>query len=154
MTALISFLGGSAFRLVFGAIMDWFNRQQDHAHEVALLRAQADLDAARHQRDLDRIKLQADLKVTEVKIVADAAEQQAMNTAFIEAVRATTIKTGNSVIDAWNGSIRPAGATIALLLWIGSLVVADMRFSDFDRELIAAFLGVFVGDRIHARMSR
>lgn len=154
LTALFSFLGGSAFRLIFGAVMDWFNKRQDHRQEMELQRLQAEMEDKRHARDLERIKLQSDLKVTEVKVIGDVAEQKAMADAFLEAVKATRGKTGVLWVDAWNASIRPAGATVSLTIWIGTMVAAGLVLSEFDRTLIAAFLGIFVGDRIHTRMNR
>lgn len=151
LTALFSFLGGSAFRLIFGAVMDWFNKRQDHQHEMELQRLQSELEASRHSRDMERIKLQSDLNIKEVQIAGDVAEQKAMADAFLEAVKATGIKTGIAFVDAWNASIRPAGATVSLLIWVGTMISVSLVLTEFDRTLIAAFLGVFVGDRIHTR---
>lgn len=149
--ALFSFLGGSAFRLVFGAVMDWLNKRQDHLQEMDLQKLQSDLDAARHARDLERLRTQSELGIKEVQVMADAAEQKAMADAFAEAVKATGQKTGVSWVDAWNASIRPAGATVSLAIWIGTMLAAGLVLKEFDQTLIAAFLGVFVGDRIHAK---
>lgn len=149
--AMISFLGGTAFRLIFGSVMDWFNKRQDHKHEMELQRLQNDMEAARHGRDQERIRLQADLKVQEVTVMADAAERKTMADAFLSAVQSTAVRTGVAWVDAWNASIRPAGATVSLAIWVGTMIVAGMVLSEFDRALIAAFLGVFVGDRIHTK---
>jgi len=154
LTTLFTFLGGTAFRLVFGQVMDWLNKKQDHQMEMDLQKLQSQLDAERHTRDLERLRLQADLKVQEVQIVAEAAEQKAMAEAFVEAVKGTSKDTGVKWINGWNGSIRPAGATISLLLWVGSIIKAGLVLVDFDKTLIAAFLGVFVGDRIDSNRKK
>lgn len=165
MLTLISFLGGSAFRLIFGGIMDWLNKRQDHQHEMELQRLQSELEAARHERDMARVRLQSDLKVAEIKVVGDVAEQKAMADAFVEAVAATRVVTGVRWVDALNAVIRPAGAIVSLLLWIASVVIAfgvadaamikaGAVLTEFDKTLISAFLGVFVGDRIHTRLTR
>jgi len=148
-TALFSFLGGSAFRLIFGAVMDFMNKRQDHEQEMELQRLQSELEAQRHSRDMERIQLQAQLQVQQVQVVADAAISQAEASAFIEAVKATGVKTGVLWADAWNAAIRPAGATVSLLIWIATMVAARFVLREFDETLIAAFLGVFVGERIH-----
>lgn len=31
-TALLSFLGGNVFRMIFGEVVSWLNKKQDHAH--------------------------------------------------------------------------------------------------------------------------
>ena len=154
MLTLFSFLSGSAFRLIFGGVMDWLNKRQDHLHEMELQRLQSELEAARHTRDLERLRLQSDLQVQEVKVMADAAEQKVMADAFLEAVKATGTRTGIAWVDAWNQSIRPAGASVSLVVWVGTMVAAGLVLTEFDQTLISAFLGVFVGDRIPARLSR
>ena len=40
MSALISFLGGSAFRMVWGEVSSYFNKRQDHQHEMERMKAQ------------------------------------------------------------------------------------------------------------------
>lgn len=151
LVTLISFLGGSAFRLIFGAVSDWFTKKQDHQHEMDLQRLQSELEAARHTRDLERIKLQADLGVREIIAQADAIEKKVMTDAFLEAVRATNTVTGIRWVDAWNHIIRPCGASISLLVWVVAMGVTGFILDQMDWALISAFLGVFVGDRIHIR---
>jgi hypothetical protein len=148
MMTLLSFFGGTAFRLIFGQVMDWLNKRQDHLHEMDLMRLQNELEGSRHERDCARIKLQSDLNVREVQVVSEANIAKGEMDAFIEAVKATAVKTGLPFVDGWNACIRPAGATIALVVWVVSMAVAT-ALSDFDKELIAAFLGIFIGDRIH-----
>ena len=165
MLTLISFLGGSAFRLIFGGVMDWLNKQQDHKHELELQALQARLDQERHDRNMASIRLQSDLKIGEIKVAGEYALQKGELDAFTEAVKATQTVTGVGWVDALNQVIRPAGAVVSLLLWIFSVTVAfyvadattikaGAALSEFDRTLISAFLGVFVGDRIHTRMKR
>jgi hypothetical protein len=148
---LISFLGGSAFRMIFGSVMDWFNKKQDHNQEIALLTAQSKLDAERHTRDLERIRLQSELGVKEITIKGDVEEQKVMADAFLEAVKATKVQTGVWWADAWNAVIRPSGATVSLIAWVVAMAVAGFVLGERDWALISAFLGVFVGDRIYTR---
>jgi len=154
MLTLFSFLGGTAFRLIFGQVMDWLNRRQDHIMEMDSMRLQSELEAKRHERDLERIRLQADLKVTEVKVIGDVAMQKAEMDAFTEAVKATRTLTGVKWVDAWNASIRPSGATVSLAIWFGTMLAAGLVLTEFDKTLISAFLGVFVGERIHRSLGR
>jgi hypothetical protein len=151
MMTLISFLSGSAFRLLFGSVMSWVEKRQDHQHELKSLLMQKELDDARHTRDLERIRLQADLNVKEIIVRGDAAEQAVMADAFLEAVKGTSRKSGVRWADAWNAIIRPSGATIALVAWVIAMGVAGFALAEFDKALISAFLGVFVGDRIATR---
>ena len=118
MLTLFFFLGGTAFRLIFGQVMEWLNKRQDHLHEMDMAELQSRLEGDRHTRDMDRIKLQSDLNVKEVVVQADAHVRASEAEAFIEAVKATQVKSGVTWVDGWNGAIRPAGATIALTLWL------------------------------------
>lgn len=154
LSALFSFLGGSAFRMIWGEVAAWMNKRQDHAYELERLRAEGELDAARHARDMERVRLQADLKVQEVKVVADAAVSQIDAQAFVEAMKNAQRPTGIKWVDGWNGSIRPAMATIALLLWVFALAKAGFVTGDWDKELIAGILGFYVADRTLAKLNK
>lgn len=151
LTTLISFFGGTAFRLIFGSVMDFFSKKQDHDNELKMVQLQSKLDAEKHTRDMESIRLQAELGIKEIQVSGDVAEQKAMADSFIEAVKATSIKTGVLWVDAWNGIIRPSGATVSLIAWIVAMGVAGFILNERDWALISAFLGVFIGDRIHTK---
>lgn len=145
--ALFSFLGGSVFRMIWGEVASFVQKKQDHAHELEMSRLQADLEAGRHARDLERIKLQSDLKVTEVQVMGDVAVQGKEADAFVEAIRAASVPTGVKWVDAWNGSIRPAAATISLCLWVLALAHNGFITHDWDKELVGVILGFYFADR-------
>lgn len=146
-TALFSFLGGSAFRMIFGEISAWMTRKQDHQQEIERLQLQAELDAAQHGRNLESIRVQAELGVKTIEVQAEAALSQIETDAWSKLVDSTTKTTGIKWLDAWNGSIRPALATLAMLVVIGQIVVNGLTLSDWDRELVAAILGIYLADR-------
>lgn len=155
LTTLFTFFGGTAFRLVFGSVMDWFSKRQDHKQEMEMQRLQAQLETSKREHELNRLRLQSDLGVREIQVATEAAEVKAMSDAFLTAVQATTQKTGVSWVDAWNAAIRPAGATLSLIMWLGIVIAAGFAgsgLSEFDKTMISAFLGIFVGDRIHAKL--
>lgn len=152
-SALFAFLGGSAFRLIFGAVMEAWNKHQEHVHEMEMAKLQSELEAARHDRDMARLQKQSDLQVREVEVQTAATISVKEMDAFLEAVKKTGDPTGVWWVDAWNGSIRPAGATISILIWVAAMVSSGLVLSEFDQTLISAFLGIFVGERIHARIT-
>lgn len=153
-SALFSFLGGSAFRMIWGEISAFFTRRQEHAQELDRMKLQNDMEKGRHDRDMERIRLQSDLKVTEVKVAGDVALAQTDANAFVEAIKAASKPIGIFFVDAWNGSIRPAMATIALLLWVLALYRAGFVPNDWDRELIAGILGFYIADRTLAKRGK
>lgn len=154
MGAILSFLGGSAFRMVWGEVSAYFTRRQEHAQEIERMRLQNELEATRHGRDMDRIKLQSDLKVNEVKVMGDVAVQATEANAFVEAIKAAAKPIGIWWVDAWNGSIRPAMATVALAMWVLALYRAGFIPSEWDKELIAGILGFYIADRTLAKRGK
>lgn len=146
-SALFSFLGGSAFRMVWGEVSAFFKAKQEHKQEMERFRLQAELDAGRHGRDMERIRLQSELNVREVQVVGDLAIQKTEAEAFVEAMRNAVKPIGIWWVDAWNGSIRPAMATVALAMWVLALYRAGFVPTGWDLELIGGILGFYVADR-------
>ena len=153
-SALFSFLGGSAFRMIWGEVAAWMNKKQDHAQELDRMRLQDELEKGRHGRDMDRLKLQSELNVKEVQVMGDLAIQKTEAEAFVEAMKTAMKPIGIKWVDAWNGSIRPAMATIALAMWILALYRAGFIAGDWDRELIAGILGFYIADRTLAKRGK
>jgi hypothetical protein len=147
MGALFSFLGGSVFRMIWGEVAAFVQKKQDHANEMESQRLQAELESGRHERDMARITLQSNLNVKEVTVMGDLAIQKVDADAFVEAIRASAVPTGVRWVDAWNGSIRPAAATIALCLWVFALASAGFITNDWDKELVGVILGFYFADR-------
>lgn len=145
--ALFSFLGGSVFRMIWGEVANFVQKKQDHAHELEMSRLQAELEDKRHDRDMARIKMQSDLNVKEVQVMGDIALQKTDAEAFIAGIKAAAIPTGVKWVDAWNGTIRPAAATVALCLWVFALAKAGFITNDWDRELVGVILGFYFADR-------
>lgn len=146
-SALFSFLGGSAFRMVWGEVSAYLTKRQEHKQELERMRLQSDLDDKRHQRDTERIRLQADLQVREVQVVGDLAIQKTEAQAFVEAMKNAMKPIGIWWVDAWNGSIRPAMATVALSMWVLALYRAGFVPTGWDLELIGGILGFYIADR-------
>lgn len=145
-TALLSFLGGSAFRMLWGEISAWITKRQDHSHEMALLALQEQHAAAQHARNLDAIRLQADLKVKVIEVQAQAAVAGLEAQAWLEAVRATGQRSGFWVVDAWNAVIRPCLATWAIAMITGD-TLSWWKLSENGWMLASAALGIYVADR-------
>ena len=73
LTTLLSFFGGTAFRMLFGEISAMWNKAQDHKHEIEMLKLQSELDDKAHQRTLEAQKAQAEhgIKTAGVEIDRD-----------------------------------------------------------------------------------
>lgn len=146
-SALLSFLGGSAFRMIWGEIASWLNKKQDHEFELQRLNLQKELDSAQHARTMEALRLQNELGLRMVEAQGEQVVNAEEARAFTEAMKGAFAKTGNKWIDAWNGGIRPAAATLALLLWLFKLGAVGFKMDPWDLEMIAAIMGFFFADR-------
>lgn len=147
LSALLSFLGGSAFRMIWGEVSSFLTRRQEHAQEIERMRLQEEMAAAQHARNLDAIRLQADLGVKVIEVARDAELAMVEASAWERAVDQVGRLTGIKVIDLWNQSIRPLLATLAILVVVGEVIAAGFVLTDWTRDLVAAILGLYVADR-------
>jgi len=145
-SALLSFFGGSAFRMIWGEVSSWLNKRQDHSFEIERLRLQAEHDAAQHARNLEAIKVQAELGVQTIRVAAEGEVDKIAADAWREAVKATTASTGIWLVDLWNGVVRPLLATVAIAAWIGNFC-GWWVLAENDWYLVGAVLGIYVADR-------
>lgn len=139
-SGLISFLGGSAFRMIWGEASHFFTAKQDHEQEMEKLRLNAQNDAAAHERNLEVLRLHSTLGLKEVVVRSELD-------AFNDAVRDIAKPTGVAWVDAWNGSIRPALASIAIIVVVAEIIVGGFILSQWHQELFGAILGLYVADR-------
>ncbi len=144
---LLAFLGGNAFRLLFGEISNAWTKWQDHRHELAMLQAQQLAEAARHAQNLEAIRVQAELGVQTIRVQGEADVARTESDAWLEGVKATTARTGVAWVDAWNGAIRPALATMCMLLIAGDWVQAGWDLDNYSWTLISAVIGIYIADR-------
>ncbi len=114
MSAILSFLGGSAFRAIWGEFSAWFTKRQEAKLEITRMKMQGELDAASHGRMLQSIELQHRLGVETIRVKADAALDELDAQIFRDAQARANVPTGIKWVDAWHGSMRPAFYTLAL----------------------------------------
>lgn len=154
LATLLSFLGGSAFRMLWGEISAAWTKYQDHKHELALLQVQAAMEAARHAQNLEAIRVQAELGVKTIAVQAEADIARTDADAFRAGVEMTGKSSGNSWVDAWNGAIRPALATMCMLLWAAHVARSGFVLDEQGWSLLGAALGIYVADRTLAKRNK
>jgi hypothetical protein len=147
-SALFSFLGGSVFRMIWGEVSAAWTKHQDHKHELEALKLQADLEKAKHDQEMERLKVSSELHIKEVEVIADAEVEKLDAEAFIVAQKTLNQPTGNKIIDAWNGAIRPAAASTALLIWWFCLYTQGFVLTEWDKELVGVILGFYFAHRV------
>lgn len=145
-SALFSFLGGTAFRMIWGEFSSWLNKQQDHAFELERIRLQEQIDSKIHERNLESLRLQNDLGIKTITVQADSAVRQIETTAWLEAVKNTAKKSGVKWIDGWNAVIRPLVATWSILM-ITASEFALFVMSENSWMVASAALGIYLADR-------
>lgn len=153
-SALLSFLGGSAFRMLWGEIAAWFTAKQEHSHEIERMRLQGELDAAQHARNLEAQRLQADLGIREIAVRSDADMALTELQAWGNAVNNASKPTGIAFVDIWNGIIRPLIATIAVVLWVLALNEQGWKMSEWDKEIVGVVFGFFFASRELAKRGK
>lgn len=153
MGGLISFLGGTAFRWLFGSVLDQWNKYQDHKHEMAMMTLQHTQDAERHKWQQDAIKAQAEAGIKVIEAETQKASTAAVETAFALAMQGVNeASRREDWVGGWNAVIRPLLATVAILLLAGESVAPGLiKLTPLFADVACAALGVFVGERIKAR---
>lgn len=144
---ILEFLGGAAFRAITGQIVSVWTKYQDHKHEVELLKLQNDIEGARAERQIKQQELAATLQVRTVEIQRDADVMREEAVAFKEAMASAFKPSGIRWVDAWNGVIRPAFATLCMYLWFSALQQQGWTVTEWDKDLISVIVGFFFADR-------
>ncbi|MBP8231774.1 MAG: hypothetical protein KAY22_05670 [Rhizorhabdus sp.] len=147
MSAILTFLGGGAFRAIWGELASFMSKRQEAKIELEKLRLQKEIDAAQHSQNLEALKLQAELGVKTIGVQADADVSRSEAEAFREAMARAAIPTGIRWVDAWNAAIRPSFATIGLTLWGLSLWRNEWHLTEWDLSMIGAIAGFYFADR-------
>lgn len=145
-SAVLSFLGGSVFRMIWGEVSSWVNKKLEHAQEMDRMRLQADLDERAHQRRMESVRFEAEQQVKIIHVQAEAAVGQLEAEGWLEAVKATGRKVGVAWVDAWNAGIRPGLATWGIIM-LTLEAFALAQITEGTASVIFAALGIFVADR-------
>lgn len=146
-SALISFFGGSVFRMIWGEVSAFITAKQEHAQELDRMRLQGELDEAEHKRNLESLKVQSDMGIKTIEVQRDADLDRIDASAWDKTVDSVGKLTGIAFIDYWNQSVRPLLATLAILFVCFEIMDHGWALTDWDRELFGAILGIYVADR-------
>ena len=146
-SALLSFLGGSVFRMIWGEVSAFFTRKQEHANEMERLRFQAELDDRAHERRMESVRFEAEQQVKVISVQAEAAVGQLEAEGWLEAVKATGRSVGVAWVDAWNAVIRPGVATWGVLMLTLAEIGAISALTEGTQSVIFAALVIYLADR-------
>ena len=145
--SLFAFLGGSVFRMMWGELSAYLSKAQEHTYEIERMKMQGDIDAAQHGRNMEAIRIQAELGVKTIQVQAESAISQIETEAWLSAVKSTTQSVGIFFIDAWNGIIRPLVATWAIVVISIDMSSKHWLLDDNGWMLASAALGIYLADR-------
>jgi len=146
MSALVSFLGGSAFRMLWGEAAAYISRKQEHAQTKEQVQLAAQEEEAAHKRAMEALETRSRLGLSQEAIQQELALQMGSQEIWGSATKATYQASGIAWIDGWNQAIRPAAATLALLAMITEIFLLG-ALTDWHREVFSAALGLFLADR-------
>ena len=147
MGALLSFLSGSVFRMIWGELSSAWTAYQNHKHEMERMRFQAEQDDKQHARNLESIRLQHDLGVEAIRVQGELDLAKIDADTFHTGVKLTGKSSGFRWVDAWNSAVRAALATECMILISLHYYRHDWTLDAAGWELAGAALGVFVADR-------
>jgi len=148
MSALLSFLGGSVFRMIWGEVASFITRWQEHHYEIARLELQIKIDDHASDRQAKNLEVQGKLGIQTLVAQHESEMAQADNQTFKEAIVSVFKPIVNPLLDFWNGAIRPLAATIVIVLWCCKLFAQGFIMDDYDRELSGVVLGFFFANRV------
>lgn len=146
LSGILAFLSGSAFRMLWGEASAWITSNLDHRHEIERMRLQAECDAAQHARNLEALRVQADLGVKTIQVQAEAE-------AFRDAVQAVGRPIGVAWVDAWNAMIRPGVATWAVAM-LSASEFGLVALSGLAADVACCALGIYLADRTLAKRAK
>lgn len=153
-SAVLSFLGGTAFRMIFGQLSAYFEKKQEHSYEIERMKLEGEQEAARFERQQQAIIKQHELGIETIRVKGEIDENLA-DAAIFAAAQASAFKpTGIWFVDLWNGVIRPSAASIALFLWVVALNAQGWKMSDWDKELVAVILGFYFASRVMQKQGK
>jgi hypothetical protein len=147
LSTILSFFGGSVFRMLWGEISSFISSRQNHRHELEMMKLQGELQAEQHARNLAAIELQRKLGVEVIRVQGDADVSRAEADAWAKAVEGTTKQTGIWLVDLWNGLVRPVLASICIGLVVLHFWRAGWVLDEQGWSLVGAVLGIYVADR-------
>lgn len=153
-TTLISFLGGSVFRIIWGEVSAWLTASQEHRHELARLEAQAKIDKAQHARNMETLKFQAEAGVTLIETQGKVDIALLDSEIFGKGVELANKPVGIKWVDAWSSAVRPALATLLMVLVALHFYRANWLLDDRGWELAGATFGIFISDRMLFRRGK
>lgn len=153
-SAVLSFLGGSAFRMIWGEVSAWVNKKLEHKQELERMEASERYAAAQHSRNMESIRFQAEQQVKVIEVQAQSALDQLDAQTFLEGVKATAVKTGVRWVDAWNATIRPGVATWAILMLSLEALSLISALNESTASVCFAALGLYLADRSLAKRGK
>lgn len=158
MFELLGIIFGGLFRLA-PEVVGIFKQKRENAHELEMTKLQLEIDTARAEKQIDMVHAQGE-------VAAVQAEMALLHQAIIEQGRPT----GIPKIDALNASVRPVltywwciglhtahkvvVTVVALQEGVKLAVLADMLYTDFDRQVVGSMIGFWFVDRALRRMNR
>ena len=154
LTTLFSFLGGSAFRMIWGEVSAMLTARQEHKFEIERLKLQAEADAQAHTRNMEAMRFQHEAGIQVIRTQGEIDLEKLEAATFDRGVETLLKPSGFWLIDAWKSAIQPLLATAAITLLFLHYQSTGWKLDDRGWELVGAILGLFVADRLLFRRGK
>jgi Phage lysozyme len=142
-SAVITFFGGTGFRMVWGEISHWLTAAREHKREMERMRLQGELEAAQHARNQEAIKTQHSMGIEVIRVQSEARLDELGAEGWLEAVKGVSKTVGIGWVDAWNAVIRPglinetAERLAAIIDFAFNLGAGNLKASTLRRKINA-----------------
>jgi len=149
MGGLLSFLGGTAFRWLFGELFGYLKEKQEHAQELERMRLTMEQDAQRHQWQQEAIAAQAAAGVKVIEARTEASARAMSDQMLLTTMQSMGTPSGIKWIDGFNALIRPELAQVSIILLVcNAFWPQHVVLTGLVGEVVCAALGLFLGGRI------
>jgi putative Ca2+/H+ antiporter (TMEM165/GDT1 family) len=150
MAGFLSFIGGTAFRWLFGEMIGFFKAREENRIELERIRLEHEhaKERAEWQRQAVADAAAQGIKVVEAQSEAYAA--RAADDAFLSAIGGVNEASKRADwIGAFNALIRPELAQVSIILLVCHAFWPDaVVITGIVGEVICGALGLFIGERI------
>jgi hypothetical protein len=148
-SGLLPFLGGTAFRWIFGELFSYLKARQEHKQELELRHLERDIAKDNAIERRLEIKAAAEAGVQIIQAQREATHENMLDKMLSSAVEGVDKLSGIPFVDGANKLVRPTVAYTALLMLVlESFFPTHVVLKAATVELFMAFLGLFCGGRI------
>lgn len=154
MIEILTLLGGAGFRVMFGGILDYFNKRQDHKYELERMEKQAEIEVRMAEIRAQAASAEADARLKQIGAEWGGKVELQDAASFGAAFEAASKPTGMKIPDFLNAMVRPTITLALLAFYIYVRAGAEeVKWEEADTVLFYSVVGFWFADRSLRKMS-